>query len=190
MKETWQKIKGWAIALNGCLLALGIVMIIWPDVSALTVCYFLGVLCLAGGVCELVRYFSLGVAGLFFQFDLTLGIFSILAGILLLLHPMGAAVFLPIAAGIYILTGSIFDIQVSVEKRRLGLKSWWSSMILGILSTLFAIFLMLNPFEGAETLMIFAGVCLIISSIESLYSIGCISRAVRSSRNDHIIDVT
>ena len=190
MKETWKKFKSWAMILNCCILALGIVMIVWPDVSALAVCYVLGVLCLAGGICELIRYFSLGVAGLFFQFDLTLGIFSILAGILLLLHPMGAAIFLPIAASIYIFIDSIFDIQVSVEMRRLGLRSWWLSMLLGILSTVFAFFLMLDPVDGASALMIFAGVSLILSSIESLYSIGCISKAVRSSRKDDIIDVT
>lgn len=176
--------------INCCILALGIVMIVWPDVSALVVCYVLGVLCLAGGICELVRYFSLGVAGLFFHFDLTLGIFSILAGILLVLHPMGAAIFLPIAASIYIFIDSIFDIQVSVEMWRLGLRSWWLSMLLGILSTVFAFFLILDPFDGASALMVFAGVSLILSSIESLYSIGCISKAVRSSKKDDIIDVT
>lgn len=189
MKETWKKFRSWAIVLNCCILALGIVLIVWPDVSALAVCYILGVLCLAGGVCELVRYFRLGVAGLFFQFDLTLGIFSILAGVLLLLHPMGAAIFLPIAASLYIFIDSIFDIQVSVEMRRMGLKSWWLSMLLGILSTVFAFFLMLDPFDGASALMIFVGVSLMISSIESLYAIGCISKAVKSSRNDNIIDV-
>lgn len=103
---------------------------------------------------------------------------------------MGAAIFLPIAASIYIFIDSIFDIQVSVEMRRLGLRSWWLSMLLGILSTVFAFFLMLDPFDGASALMIFAGVSLILSSIESLYSIGCISKAVRSSRKDDIIDVT
>ena len=190
MKETWKKFKNWAIALNCCILALGVVMIVWPDVSALAVCYILGVLCLAAGICQLTRYFSLGVAGLLFRFDLTLGIFSVLAGILLIVHPMGAAIFLPIAVSIYIFIGSIFAIQVSVEMRRLGFKNWWLSMLLGILSAVFAFFLMLDPFDGASALMIFAGVSLVISSVESLYSIGCISRAIRSSRKDDGMDVT
>lgn len=190
MKEAWKKFKVWAVLVNCSILLLGAVMVVWPEVSALAVCYILGALCLVGGICKLVRYFSLGVAGLYFQFDLTLGIFSILAGILLLLHPMGAAMFLPIAAGIYILIGSIFDIQMSVELRRLGLKRWWISMLLGILSTVFAIFLMLDPFDGAAALMIFVGVALIFSSVEGLYSIGCISKAVKSSRKNDFIDVT
>lgn len=190
MKKTWKKFRTWSIVVSCCILLLGIVMIIWPDISALAVCCILGVLCLATGIYKLARYFSMGIAGLFFQFDLVLGIFSILAGILLLIHPNGAIVFLPIAAGLFILIGSVFDIQVSMETHRYGLKSWWGSLILGIISTVFALFLFLDPFDGASALMIFTGIALIISSIENFYSVYFISKAIRSSKKNDVIDVT
>lgn len=142
------------------------------------------------GVGELCRYFSLGVAGLFFKFDLAIGLVNILLGILLLLHPLDAIVFLPIAAGLFILIGSSFDIQLAVEMHHLGAKHWWLTMALGILSTIFAFFLIFDPFNGTTALMIFAGISLIVSSIESFYLIVCISKAVKSSKDDDIIDVT
>ena len=125
-----------------------------------------------------------------FRYDLALGIFSILAGILLVIHPLGAATFLPIVAGIYIVMGSIFDIQVSVEMRRTGIGNWVLSLVLGIMGTIFAFFLILNPFDGISVLMIYIGISLIIGSIQNLYIIHCISSAVKASRNDTIIDVT
>lgn len=137
-----------------------------------------------------MRYFKLGFVGLFFQHDLVLGIFSILAGILLLIHPLGAAAFLPIVAGIYIVMGSIFDIQISVEMHRIGIGNWVLSLVLGIIGAIFAFFLILNPFDGITALMVYIGISLIIGSIQGLYTVHCISSAVKASKNDNIIDVT
>ena len=82
--EALKHYRTWAIVVSCCMIALGVAMIVWPDISALTVCYLMGVLCVAMGVCEIARYFRLGVVGILFRFDLTLGILSVLAGVLLL----------------------------------------------------------------------------------------------------------
>lgn len=190
MKEKWKQFHLWAIMMSICMLVLGVLTIIWPRISAVAVCYILGAVCIGTGIYEIVRYFKLGFVGLFFRYDLALGIFSILAGILLVIHPLGAAAFLPIVVGIYIVMGSIFDIQVSVEMRRIGIGNWVLSLVLGIIGTIFAFFLILNPFDGISVLMIYIGISLIIGSIQNLYIIHCISSAVKASRNDTIIDVT
>ncbi len=190
MKEKWKQFRLWAIMMSICMLVLGVLTIIWPRISAVAVCYILGAVCIGTGIYEIVRYFKLGFVGLFFRYDLALGIFSILAGILLVIHPLGAAAFLPIVVGIYIVMGSIFDIQVSVEMRRIGIGNWVLSLVLGIIGTIFAFFLILNPFDGISVLMIYIGISLIIGSIQNLYIIHCISSAVKASRNDTIIDVT
>lgn len=186
MKERWKRFRRLALVMSFCMLALGIVVVIWPEISAVAVCWILGIICIASGIYEMVRYFNLGFAGLFFRFDLTLGICSILAGILMLLHPMGAAALLPFAAGLYIITGSVFEIQSSVEMRRLGIGNWGMSMALGIISTVFAFFLLLNPFQGVAALMIFIGISLIIGGIQNLYTVHCISSAIK----DDVIDVS
>lgn len=190
MKEKWKHFRLWAIIISICMLALGIATVIWPEISAAAVCCILGFVCIGTGIYEIVRYFKLGFAGVFFRYDLALGIFSILAGLLFLFHPLGAAVFLPIVAGIYIVMGSIFDIQISVEMKKLGIGDWALSMVLGIIGTVFAFFLILNPFDGINALMIYVGILLIIGSVQSLYTVHCISKAVKMSKSDDIIDVT
>lgn len=190
MKEKWKQFRLWAIMMSICMLVLGVLTIIWPRISAVAVCYILGAVCIGTGIYEIVRYFKLGFVGLFFRYDLALGIFSILAGILLVIHPLGAAAFLPIVVGIYIVMGSIFDIQVSVEMRRIGIGNWVLSLVLGIIGTIFAFFLILNPFDGISVLMIYIGISLIIGSIQNLYINSLLSSAVKASRNDTIIDVT
>ena len=169
-------------------MALGLVMIIWPEISALAVCYIMGILCVAVGIGLLIRYFSIGLAGIFFRFDLILGICSILLGILLFVQPAGALVFLPVALGVYIITSSIFCIQLSTEFRRIG-GSWALSLVYGIAGIILGVLLILDPFAGATALMIYAGISLVVISIQSIYLIVCISRAIKAGKNGDVIDV-
>lgn len=187
--KAWKRFRAIAVLASCLVLGLGVVMLIWPEVSALTVCIVLGVLFIAIGVYELVRYFSLGVAGLFFRFDLTMGLCNIFIGVLLLLHPAGAIVFLPIAAAVYMMVGGVFDIQLSVEMRRHGVSGWWLSLLMGVVSTVFAFLLFLDPFNGAATLMLFVGASLVVSGIESLCTIFCVSKAVKDSGERTVIEV-
>ena len=189
MKEMWRQFRKGAIAVSCCMLALGILMVLWPDISALTICIILGIFCIAAGVYAMVRYFKLGVAGLFFRSDLSFGICSILLGVLLLLHPYGTMIFLPIAAGFFMIIGSVLDIQVSIEMRRLHFGNWGVMLILGIINIIFAFLLLMNPFQGASVLVIFVGISLVVDSIQNFYSIYCISKAIKASKSNQIIDV-
>lgn len=189
MREKWNQFRVWAMVLSICMLILGTLALIWPGISAVTVCCVLGIICIGTGIYKVARYFSLGFAGLFFRHDLAIGIFSILVGVLLLFHPLGAAVFLPVIAGIYLMMGSVFDIQVSAESRKLGIGNWKLSLVMGIVSTVFALFLIVDPFDGAVALMFYIGLMLILESVQNLYAIHGISKAVKASRRDDIIDV-
>lgn len=189
MKETWKRFRKGAIAVGCCMLALGILMIFWPNISAWTVCVMIGICCVMSGIYGMVRYFKLGVAGIFFRSDLIFGICSILLGVLLLFHPYGGMMLLPMAAGFFILIKSVVDLQVSVEMRRLHFGNWGIVMTLGVISTVFAFLLLLNPFQGAAMLMVFIGISLVMDSIRNFYSIYCISKAVKASRDDNVIDV-
>lgn len=178
MRETWKRFKTFAIVVSCCMLALGLLMVIYPRVSALTVCVLLGILCLVAGGYSLVRYFRLGVFGAFFRFDLTFGICCIIVGVLFLAHPNGAAALMPIALGIYLLIAGVTDIQLSAELRGLG-GGWVLSLILSILDVIAALLLLFNPFEGVSAVMIFAGASLIISGIQGLYTVICITKSLK-----------
>lgn len=188
MKELWKRFKVGAIAVSVCMLVLGLVMLIWPEISGMTVCMILGALCVVAGVYKLVRYFQLGFAGVFFRFDLGSGILSILAGLLLLLHPRDAMTLLPIAVGIYILFSSVLDVQIAVEMYRFHLRDWVASLLLGVVNILLGFYLLFNPFTGAAALMMVVGISLLVGGVQGLYSVFCISRAIKASKRDRIFD--
>ena len=75
------------------------------------------------------------------------------------------------------------------EMRRFGLRNSTASLILGILDAVLGFYLLFNPFTGAAALMMAVGICLVIGSIQNFYSVFCISKAIRESKKDRIIDV-
>lgn len=189
MNESWKQFRIWAIVFACCMLTLGILMVIWPAISALAVCCIMGALCICAGITELIRYFRLGTSGIFFRFDLALGICSILIGLLLLIHPSDAIVFLPIAVGIYMIVESVFCIQLSAELHRFQNNGWWLALIWGIVGAVFAFLLLLNPFTGASVLMIFIGVSLIVGGVQSLYVMISISNAIKAGKMGYITTI-
>ena len=74
MMDTLKRYRNWAIGLSAGMALLGLVLILWPETSAITVCWLLGALCLALGVCQIARYCRLGALGVLFRFDLGGGI--------------------------------------------------------------------------------------------------------------------
>lgn len=187
MYEAWKKLRTGGLSINICTLVLGILMLIWPDISMVVACVILGLVCIVNGIYELVRYFKLGLAGMFFRFDLSLGLFSILIGILLLLHPYGAITFLPIATGFYMMIGSITDIQLSIEMYRSQLRHWWISLVLGIINIFLAIAVTLNPFDAAEVLMCLIALVLIVKSVQNVYFLYCVSKKIETRKNGNLL---
>ena len=167
--ETLKRYRLWAIVVSCCMIVLGAAMILRPDISALAVCYLTGALCIAMGVCEIARYFSIGVIGILFRFDLIVGILSTLAGVLLLAHPTGALTVLPIILGFYIIIDSVFSIQAAVELRRFGLGSWGLNLLLGIVGAVLAgVLLLAHPTGALTVLPIILGFYIIIDSVFSI----------------------
>lgn len=54
MKESWKRFRRLSLVISFCMLALGIVMVIWPEISAVAVCCVLGIICLATGIYKMV----------------------------------------------------------------------------------------------------------------------------------------
>ena len=146
MAQTWKHIRIWAVILSLCVLALGVVLIVWPDVSALAVCIILGICCIGIGIVDIVRYIKLGLYGIFFRYDLILSICSILVGLLILVRSSSAVTFLPIAVGVYLIIGSVLCIQLAIELHQFHGGGWLLAMIWGIIGLVLAFMLLLDPF--------------------------------------------
>lgn len=177
----------WAYILVSCaLIVFGLCLVIWPNTSAQVICVALGILLALFGAVKLFGYFSKDRFGLAFQFDFALGIITLVAGILVLLHPAAIVNALPIVLGVFILIDGAFKIQTAIDAKRFGLSGWWVILVLALVSCAFGLLLALNPFEGAAALAILLGVSLMVDGIQNLIVVIYTVRTVKQIRNSDI----
>ena len=103
----------------------GILFIALPEISTKIVGIEIGIAAIVFGIVKLIGYFSKDLYRLAFQFDLALGIFTVLIGIVFLLHPQWLISAIPFFVGIFVLVNGLFTFQTSLDSKRFGMKYWW-----------------------------------------------------------------
>lgn len=160
-------------------IVLGICLIIWPEVSAETICLVLGLILFITGVLRIVLYFRGTVFGIPLYADLTVGFIILLVGALLIIHPGNAAILLPIISGFFLILDGAFKLQTSFDLKKAGVKFWWYILALSIITAACGVLLVLNPFAGLAALMVALGICLILDGVQNVFSVVYISRLIK-----------
>lgn len=174
------------IAISAVLCALGILLMLKPDLSLSAIGVIAGVVLIAFGAVKLTGYFSRDLYRLAFQFDLALGILLIALGCVILFRPEHMMSFLCVVLGIAVLADGLFKVQTALDARRFGLRSWWLILSLAILAGVAGTALVLRPAEGARVLTMLLGVSLLAEGILNLSVALCAVKVVRHQRPDGI----
>lgn len=178
-----KNLKKWKwgyIALTIAVMLLGLCLMIWPGISAGVLCGLFGGVLLLVGAIRIVSYFQRGVSALWHRYELPLGLLDALLGVYFLSRPENILLLVPVIVGIVIVVDSVFKIQASLELRAAGVRRWWGVLVLSILSILFALLLIRNPFEGTMTLMIYLGLSLMVDGVQSLIFIHHVAKNIRA----------
>lgn len=177
-----KNLKKWKrryVILTCMVMALAVCLIVWPNMSAGVLCILFGVILAAVGGMRIYSYFQRGLRALWHRYEFPLGILDMLLGIYFFTRPENVLLLVPVIVGIVIVMDSVFKLQTALELREMGMRRWWSVLLFAIISILFAVLLIGNPFEGTITLTIYLGVSLLIDAIQSLYFVHQIAKAVR-----------
>ena len=166
--EWIKRAKSTYIAVSVIMVILGAVLMLNPGLSMLTLCYLIGGLMVIFGITRLVGYFSKDLFRLAFQFDLALGIFCMLAGIVILVHPNNIMKLLPVIIGLFVTIDGVFKMQTAIDSKRFGLKRWYAILVLAAVTCVFGLLLIIDPFAGGKALMIFFGATMMIDGIQNL----------------------
>lgn len=162
----------------------GIFMIIFPETSIEVLCYLSGAAFLIFGVVKIVNYFSKGFFRLVFQFDLGLGIFFSVIGILIFIHPGSIANILPVFIGVFWFVDGAMQFQTFAEANKLKLKWRYLLLVFAILTCTTGILLVVNPFDGLKALIIVLGISLIIDGGQNLFDVFCFSKYLKSVKSN------
>lgn len=176
--------KSFYIACGILLCAIGIVLICMPTISAVILCILLGAISLVYGAEKIIGYFSRDLYRLAFQFDLALGIFVSIIGVILLLRPGRVVELLDFIVGLFVLIEGVFKVQTSVDAYRFGMKAWWLILVGALISGLFGLLLLFDVIPGTQLVMIFVGMSLLSDGAQNLFNAFYTIRVMRLMPRD------
>ena len=157
----FSKIMWMDIALSICLTLVGLIFLVYPDVSVTLIGIIFGLLITILGGVLIYTYLKRREIPLF-RFNLIYGILGVILGILTIISPFTFTQVITIFIGIWILYMAIIKIDFAVRLKLLEERSWLFLLVSALLEIFMSILIFINPFSN-----------LIITEIAGAYFVLC-----------------
>ena len=165
---------------------IGILFMVRPEAPAILIGRVLGIAMIFFGIIKMIGYFSKDLFRLAFQYDLELGILSLLLGIIAVTETIDVMNFIFIAVGVAIVTDALFKTRIAFDSKSFGISSWWTILALAIATGFVGLALVFRPFESASLLTALLGVALFAEGILNLIVAISTVKIVKNQYPDYI----
>ena len=167
----FRNLKSWSVLSAITMIAIGLVLMIFPGVSLNVVCTVMGIAFIAWGAIRILSYFMLSIEEFMYRSDMIAGLLFILGGILMLVRQNIVLDIIPILLGLVIVISGITKLQNAVIAKRIGYDGATLYMILALISIVFGFVIMffLSGTLAAKTLFVLIGAGLVYSGGSDLY---------------------
>lgn len=181
----FKKIKWDSIILSILMLAVGVLYVVLPSKAGDVTITVFGIMLIVAGLVSCVRYFMYDR----FLSDhiLIISIVMLVLGIFTLIYPKSIQAILTIVFGLIIVIDSISSICDSVYLLKAKV---YDGIILMILSIITAILGVMVMFSNFESVMVFAGVSLIIDGVRKLVTTIVFSVKVTKAKKQFVKSVS
>ena len=149
-------------------IALGAVLVIWPDWSGKILCYLLGAALIIMGGVQLIICFRAERIGFYSKFSMLMNIVLVLLGAWVCMRPDTILALVPVIIGIIMLFHGCMDFQYTLDIKRAGTSKWWIALIFALITFALGVFLVLHPFLAFEMTMLLIGISLLYDGISDL----------------------
>ena len=170
--ENGREVKKSFCLLSVAYIVMGLVLVIWPDISVHTFCFVFGIGMIIFGGAHMLLYFTKDRFMNVMQPDLVIGVVCISTGCYILLKMEYMLEIIPFAMGIVALLGGIVKIQSAMDLKKLGAVRWYIMLIWALVLLAMGAILVANPFdEQQKVVVILTGASLLTDGIGNLVSI-------------------
>ena len=152
-----------------CYVALGIALIVWPATSINVFCYVLGGVTAAYGLWQVYRFISHREER-YATLSLMVGIVALALGICFFVKPELFASILPFILGLYLIFDGVVKLQAAIDIKKDGYQKWGILLLLAVLMIALGVVILLNPFQSAQVLITFIGICMLLDGVINLWN--------------------
>lgn len=146
-------------------LILGMILIVWPDLSGALMCYMLGGALIIMGVIQLIAYYKGQREGFYFKFNMMMGVVLVLLGIWICARPNIILGLIPVVLGFVLLLHAFQDLSYTIDIKNAGVERWWVALAATLITFALGIFLILHPLLAFEMAMVYVGIGLVYNGV-------------------------
>ena len=188
-KFFWKELKSNSIPTAVLSLIYGLILIIWPDTSANTICYVVAAAIILVGIVFIIQYIRKDVMRDFYRKDLVAGLVAISLGLIALFRVDIIKGIIPTVLGFIVLFSGIVKLQNAFDMLRMKYAYWYVILILAILNLAFGAVLILEPSWIVNMVFVLIGCGLVYSGASDLLTIFFVSKTIkRLQKEQDIID--
>ena len=177
LEKAFGRFKWDIIIISVLTVALGVICVIMPETSGDVLSLIFGILMICVGLTLFVKYIVY----------ILIPALSLLAfGIFCVTNPRLLQGMLTVLLGIYIVVDSSVAVSETVLCAREGVKGWFLPFVLAVISMGLGVVVMFSEFD---TVVIFAGVSLIIEGVRNIVTTAVFGKKIREAKK-RIVTVT
>lgn len=173
--DFFKKIKWNSILVSAVIALLGLIVLANPQAAALSICSLVGWFLVIGGGLTLMTYFTVAKS----RYVLIMAFIQLIPGIYIVVRPDVLVSFVSVLLGVVLLVYGLACIREGMENKNFGYSHWWLNMLVGILTTVLALFVIINPFATGSAVMMFAGASMLIHGIGNIFTVIIISNDIK-----------
>lgn len=165
-----KQLKWSQILMSVCYIILGILLIMFPDISGKVISYVLGVSAIVYGIVNLTIYFLLNVRDSLYRNEFIIGIASIVFGLLIILKADVIISLIPLLLGLIIMISGFINLQKGVVAYRIGYNRSMVYALISAISIIFGVAIMffMSGKTAMDMLYIVIGTGLVYSGASDL----------------------
>ena len=192
MKNLLKRIKANALLSALIYTVLGVVLLVWPELSTNVLCTALGLVLLVSGISDILEFVFQRDGSLYYNLQLGLGVILCAVGGWLLLRPTLIAVIIPRIIGVLVCFHGFKDFGDALTLRKNKSPRATAALLLGIITILLGVALVVNPFSAFTTVVRIIGLVLIYDGVSDLWITSQVSYAIKLADKElqgEVIDV-
>ena len=168
--------KIWLCITGILLIALGVYLIINPNITLVSAAYVLGFLTLATGIFKLVFTFRTQAFMPNSGTRMLSALLDIFFGCFFLFNLLGTAASLPFVFAIWVIIEGVSVIVASFDYKKVGFPYWWALLLLGIVGVVLGILGLKNMEVTAVTLSTLISISVILFGLAHILAVAGVTR--------------
>lgn len=158
------------ICLSVCYIAIGTVLLFFPELSIDTISTVLGIISIIFGIIGIAVYFIRRGYLSENQVGFSLGAAALLFGVYAVVRNVEFAGIFVQVLGVLVIADSILKLQFSMDLLRFGAKRWWILLLVALATAGLGLAILLNPFPDAAARLLYTYIVLIVDGVINIAS--------------------